>query len=145
LSEEAAAMPDGNRDEGVQYRQELGMEQRKRRRPASPLRRFLSRVLLGLFSAGWVVTAAIAGFWQTIYITRLHELEFSQQTPPKLNSLDVEYRFYGEMWQVVSLLWLAAVLFVWAWKFAAHIERTKTMAKTLRDALEPEPIRTASH
>jgi hypothetical protein len=130
----------GNRDEGVQDRRELGMEQRKRRRPASPLRRFLNRVLLGLFSAGWAVTAANAGFWHAMYITRLHELEFSQQTPPKLNALDVEYRYYGEMWRAISFLWFAAVLFVWAWKLAAHIERTKAMAKTLRDALEPEPV-----
>jgi hypothetical protein len=137
-------MPDGNRDKGVQDRLELRMEQRKRRRPASPLRRFLGRALLCLFSAGPAVTAANAGFWRALYITRLHELEFSQQTPPKLNSLDVEYRFYGEMWRVVSLLWLAAVLFLWAWKLAAHFERTKAMATTLREALEPEPVQPAA-
>jgi hypothetical protein len=133
-------MPNGNRDEGAQDRQERAMEQRKRQLAASPLRRFLGRVLLGLFSAGWAVTAAIAGFWHAMYITRLHGLEFSQQTPPMLNTLDVEYRFYGEMWRAISCLWFAAVLFVWAWKLAAHIERNKAMAKTLRDALEPEPV-----
>ncbi len=115
------------------------MNQQKRHRPASPMRRFLGRVLLGLFSSGWVVTAANAGFWHAMYITRLHGLEFSQQTPPALNALDMEYRFYGEMWRVISCLWFAAVLFFWAWKLAAHIELTKAMSKTLRDALEPEP------
>jgi hypothetical protein len=132
-------MPDGNRDAGVQDRQELGMTLGKRPRAVSPLRRFLGRVLLGLFSAGWVVTAANAGVWQAMYITRLHGLEFSQQTPPALNALDMEYRFYGEMWRVISCLWFAAVLFFWAWKVAAHIELTRAMSKTLRDALEPEP------
>jgi hypothetical protein len=133
-------MPDGNRDAGVQDRRNFGMEHGKRPRAASPLRRFLGRVLLGLFSAGWVVTAANAGVWHAMYITRLHGLEFSQQTPPALNALDADYRLYGEMWRVISYLWFAAVLFVWSWKLAAHIERTKAMAKTLRDALEPEPI-----
>ena len=116
------------------------MKQGKGQRAASPLRRFLGRLLLGLFSAGWVVTAANAGFWHALYITRLHGLEFLQQTPPALNALDVEYRLYGEMWRVISCLWFAAVLFIWAWKLAAHIETTKAMAKTLRDALEPEPV-----
>ena len=86
------------------------------------------------------MTAANAGVWHAMYITRLHGLEFSQQTPPTLNALDVEYRLYGEMWRAISYLWFAAVLFVWAWKLAAHIERTKAMAKTLSEALEPEPI-----
>lgn len=134
-----------NPDEGARNRHELGMKPGERRRAASPLRRFVGRVLLGLFSAGWVVTAAIASLWHAMYITRLHGLEFSQQTPPALNALDVEYRLYGEVWQVTSYLWFAAVLFVWAWKLAAHIETTKAMAKTLRDALEPEPVQSVSH
>jgi hypothetical protein len=58
-------------------------------------------------------------------------VDFSQQTPPFFFELDRNFRFPSHVCFLVSCLWLALVLFVWAWKLATHIERTKALADAL--------------
>ena len=89
------------------------------------------RVLLGLFSSGWVVTAAISEFWHALYITRIHGVDFSQQTKVFFQTLERDYLWPSELWFMGSCLWLTLVLFVWAWKLAVHLERSKALAEAL--------------
>jgi hypothetical protein len=59
-------------------------EVRRAERPGSRWSpgRAIGRLVLGIFSAGWVVTAAISEYLHTQYINRLHRVDFSQQTRP---------------------------------------------------------------
>ncbi len=93
--------------------------------------RVIRRVLLGVFSSGWVVTAAISEFWHAKYIAEIHKVDFSQQTPSFFQTLDIDIRSQSELFFTVSCLWLTLVLFVWAWKLATHIERSKALTRVL--------------
>ncbi|MBN9375064.1 MAG: hypothetical protein J0I40_06680, partial [Cellulomonas sp.] len=92
-------------------------------------RRLINRILLAVFSSGWVVMAAISEFWHIQYISTLHRTGFSQQTPEFFLRLDIDYRFQSAFYFMCSCLWLTLVLFVWAWKLSAHLERTRLIAR----------------
>jgi hypothetical protein len=92
-------------------------------------RRVLSRILLALFSSGWVVMAAISEFWHARYIAEIHRVDFSQQTPEFFQMLDISYRSRNLFFFMGACLWLTLVLLVWAWKLSAHMERTRLIAE----------------
>lgn len=103
-------------------------------------RRLINRALLAVFSSGWVVMAAISEFWHNGYISTLHRTGFSQQTPEFFLRLDIDYRFQSVFYFMFSCLWLTLVLFVWAWKLSAHVERTRLIARPITGAY---PLATA--
>lgn len=107
---------------------ESGTRRAERPGTSRPAGRALRRLMLGVFSAGWVVTAAISEYWHVQYVNQLHRVDFAQQTPPFFFETDIHYRFPSFFYFRVSCLWLALVLIVWAWKLATHIERTKAFA-----------------
>jgi hypothetical protein len=95
-------------------------------------RRLFSRILLAVFSSGWVVMAAISEFWHAGYISKIHNTGFSQQTPEFFQMLDITYRSQNMFYFMGACLWLTLVLLVWAWKLATHLERSKALAESLR-------------
>jgi len=116
----------------IESGRESSMRSEERQGPRRTVTRVLGRILLGVFSAGWVVTAAISEFWHIKYITEIHKFDFSQQTPSFFLTLDTDYRYQSASYFMVSCLWLIMVLFAWAWKLAAHVERSKAFAEALR-------------
>lgn len=117
-----------NCGEEIQSGRESGMKYGERQGATRTIR----RVLLGVFSSGWVVTAAISEFWHAKYIAEIHKVDFAQQTPSFFQTLDIDIRSQSEIYFMGSCLWLTLVLFVWAWKLATHIERSNVLAQALR-------------
>jgi hypothetical protein len=91
--------------------------------------------LFGLFSSGWAVMVAVSEYWHTSYISAMHRADFAEQTPEFFWKLDLDYRIKSSLFFVIACLWLTLVLFVWARKLSAHIERTRPVAETPGDRL----------
>lgn len=109
----------------------------KRDGVARSSRRLFSRILLAMFSSGWVVMAAISEFWHARYISEIHNTGFSQQTPEFFQMLDITYRSNNIIFFMGSCLWLTLVLLVWAWKLSAHMERTRLIAEAHHRRIPP--------
>jgi hypothetical protein len=118
-----------DRESNTQYGQRDGVTR--------SFRRLVGPILLPLFSSGWVVMALISEYWHARYIAEIHRVGFSQQTPEFFQMLDINYRFVSLSYFVSSCLWLTLVLFVWAWKLSAHMERTRLIAESLHKHVLP--------
>lgn len=108
----------------IQSGRESGIKSKGRQDIGRVVRRFL----LALFSSGWAMMAAISEYFQAMYITKIHTVDFSQQTPAFFQEMDVDYRFQSSFYFMGACLWLTLVLFVWAWKLSTHIEATRSAA-----------------